>query len=597
MKWLPKGLGLPLLVKELVEQAARRRTYLVRVVYAALLFLAFGAFFRVNTERFIGNAMSVMGCGRDLLYFVVWIQIAGICLFLPAMMSGVLTYEKERRSLELLFLTDLGPWEILLQKYLGRRVPMFTFLLLSLPLMGVAYSLGGVTMEELAAGVYWLVVTCLGVGAFALMVSAYCRTSVQAFVATYGVGALLTLLGLGPMMAPFIFFFMMRTGSIPSVAGPMIGPGSVTRGASLEQSVLMGIPTLIWTAVCLALARVFLVSRASVRPRSITLKVFGAIDRLMKDLNVITGNIVLIKDMKTLPADEPIAWREMTKKALGKPRYLFRIFVAIEIPTVLIALGTVRIASRGSSEGLTWMLFVLWILAALAISVPSANAIIAERTNRSLEALLVTPMTGAEIIRQKARGVSRLIYVFMVAFFTVILTEAYWESGGYSAYRYRGCDLGTFGYLVASTLSVLIYLPMLSWVSRWLGLTIRSRSRAVLTTVGALIAWTLGPLALVAILSILTDTTPEDTGLSYLMLLSPATIIPLVEYADSERMFHNVFMAPAGWVLVLNFALYGAVLYVFRRLCLTRADRYLGRVGPSPNGDSHHGGTETRRTA
>ncbi|MHC4506345.1 MAG: ABC transporter permease, partial [Planctomycetota bacterium] len=383
MRWLARIPGLPLLVKELVEQSARRRTYLVRVVYAALLFLAFGIFFRVSTERFIGNAMSAMGCGRDLFHFVVWIQIAGICLFLPAMMSGVLTYEKERRSLELLFLTDLGPWEILLQKYLGRLVPMFTYLLLSLPLMGVAYSLGGVTMEELAAGVYWLVVTCLGVGAFALMMSAGCRTSVQAFVATYGVGALLSVFM--PVLAPFMLFFSRRTGPVLSVAGPMIGPGSVTRGASLEESVLMGIPTLIWTVVCLVLARVFLVSRASVRPRSITLKVFASIDRLMKDLNVLTGNIVLIKDRKTLPADEPIAWREMTKRALGKPRYLFRIFVAIEIPTLLVALGTLRLGNRGSSEGLTVVLFILWILAAVAISVPSANAIIAERTNRSLE--------------------------------------------------------------------------------------------------------------------------------------------------------------------------------------------------------------------
>ena len=32
-------LGLPLLTKELIEQAARRRTYFVRMLYAAMLFL------------------------------------------------------------------------------------------------------------------------------------------------------------------------------------------------------------------------------------------------------------------------------------------------------------------------------------------------------------------------------------------------------------------------------------------------------------------------------------------------------------------------------------------------------------------------------
>ena len=39
-------LGLPLLAKELIEQAARKRTYVVRVLYAALLFfVAFLAFY------------------------------------------------------------------------------------------------------------------------------------------------------------------------------------------------------------------------------------------------------------------------------------------------------------------------------------------------------------------------------------------------------------------------------------------------------------------------------------------------------------------------------------------------------------------------
>ena len=50
-------LGLPLLTKELVEQAARRRTYIVRVVYATLLFMAGFAFYyqlanQYNSRRF-----------------------------------------------------------------------------------------------------------------------------------------------------------------------------------------------------------------------------------------------------------------------------------------------------------------------------------------------------------------------------------------------------------------------------------------------------------------------------------------------------------------------------------------------------------------
>ena len=39
MRYRLPAIGLPLLAKELLEQSARRRTYVVRTVYACLLFL------------------------------------------------------------------------------------------------------------------------------------------------------------------------------------------------------------------------------------------------------------------------------------------------------------------------------------------------------------------------------------------------------------------------------------------------------------------------------------------------------------------------------------------------------------------------------
>ena len=45
-------------------------------------------------------------------------------------------------------MTRLGPFTILFEKLLSRLVPMFTFLLLSLPLMAFAYSLGGVSTRR-----------------------------------------------------------------------------------------------------------------------------------------------------------------------------------------------------------------------------------------------------------------------------------------------------------------------------------------------------------------------------------------------------------------------------------------------------------------
>src|SRR5258708_512368 len=145
--------GLPLLAKELIEQAARKRTYVVRVLYAALLFIAAYLFF-YDTLR-IGKAspLAVLGRGQNMFSALVALQFAGVYFFMPALTCAVLTHEKETASLQLLFLTRLGPWTILFEKLVSRLIPMFGFLLLSLPLLAFAYSLGGISPAFLASGV------------------------------------------------------------------------------------------------------------------------------------------------------------------------------------------------------------------------------------------------------------------------------------------------------------------------------------------------------------------------------------------------------------------------------------------------------------
>src|SRR5258708_34598342 len=184
-------LGLPLLSKELVEQAARRRTYVIRVLYACLLFTA--AYFLFYDLLLIGRTTPVaaLGQGRPMFEVLMKLQFAGIYLVMPAVTCGVLTHEKEQNTLALLFLTRLGPWTILFEKRVSRMVPMCCFLVMSLPLLAYAYSLGGITQMHLWSGVWMLFLTVLQMGALGLLCSAWSRTTVGAFVGGYAAAALL----------------------------------------------------------------------------------------------------------------------------------------------------------------------------------------------------------------------------------------------------------------------------------------------------------------------------------------------------------------------------------------------------------------------
>lgn len=590
MRLIPLSLGLPLLKKELAEQANRRRTYVIRVVYASLLYLGFVLFYWEWMSSARNNIYWVFGRGRELFEFLIGIQFAGIFIFLPAMVSGVLTYEKERRSLELLFLTDLRPWEIVLQKLGGRLVPMFTFLLLSLPLMAIAYSFGGISMDYLMSGIFLLFLTCLQVGSLALMVSSFFRTTVQSFIAAYALGFLFYI-GF-PILCLILDEFNVVYGVDEEVAFALL-PVFIFFEVSRKgfgDVVVSSIPIMVSIGVFLLMSRVFLIRRAFAASKSLTLSIFKILDRIMSRANIFVGNIMVVKDKGTFPEDEPIAWREVTKRSLGRVHYLFRILVVTEIPIILVVL--LLLGSRPSRWDVAGvmgiMVFILWVLATLAVSVTSANAMVAERTNQTLEVLLATPMTGQEIIRQKTRGVWRIIYTLLIPFMTLFLVEAWWEGVGDwgSGYRsgYGSPELGPIGYLVASVLSVFIYLPMLMWVSMWLGLKIRTRSRAIITMLGVLVGWSVGPLILMGILCVLAQTDPERSGLSYMMLLSPATIVPCIEFANIENIFDDVFNAPAPVIIFLNFLWHGGVLFFFHHLCMKHADRYLGRAEglPSP---------------
>jgi ABC-type transport system involved in multi-copper enzyme maturation permease subunit len=172
----------PLLAKELTEAAARRRTYVIRVIYGALLF---GAVALSMTQFLWTGGSEFSGLGDRILGDIVAFQFVALALFLPALMAGSITHEKERDSLALLLLTDLRPWSIVLQKYVGTLVPVLSFLLLSMPITAMAYALGGISAKDLIVNAMVLLLTALQIGALSLMLSAWCRTTVGAFIGTY----------------------------------------------------------------------------------------------------------------------------------------------------------------------------------------------------------------------------------------------------------------------------------------------------------------------------------------------------------------------------------------------------------------------------
>ena len=176
---------LPLLVKDLTEAAARKRTYIVRVLFIVVASLFFLGLYKNIVDRADRDIQRAFGRGQDIAEFLMVSMLVGVYVLLPAAMSASLTREKEGGTLSLLLITDLGAGEIVLQKLLAGLVPLLTTFALLLPFAGLAYTLGGVGPGMLLVGSLVVLVACMQVGATALLASVWSRTSVGAFIVAY----------------------------------------------------------------------------------------------------------------------------------------------------------------------------------------------------------------------------------------------------------------------------------------------------------------------------------------------------------------------------------------------------------------------------
>jgi len=562
-------LGLPLLTKELIEQSARKRTYILRVVYAIALYGITLWIFQRQLGSWNATGLSVLGHGRHLFISLAWFEFAGIYLFLPAMTCGVLTTEKERDTLGLLLLTKLGPWTIVFEKLFSRLVPMASFVMLSLPLLAVSYSLGGIESADIAKLMWVLFATAIQVGSFSVLCSAWFRTTAASFLATYLLGTLAILTCgffyesvFGPGFQ-IVAQFLLSTSAYNWLFGPdqsiknawalAFGP-SILNGSELMESgfgrtilpqqtvldcIVMTFPLFGTSILCLVLARFVLWKRAFVRPRNLLLRLFKNLDRFFYRVNNnrVTRGIVLIRESVTLPLYEPIRWRETSKRSLGTTRYLIRMLLLLEVPVLVMVLWPTNDHTIRSGYAPAYVTcWLLWIVATLVLSIQSTGLIGRERSHQSLDVLLTTPLESDEIVRQKFAGIWRMIHMLWIPFTTIYVFQIWWESWVNTAaqYPFDQPHANVLFTTLRAVLSVGLYLPTIAWFGFHLGLRCRSQTQAILVTmtmislicvIPPLVAWLMQP-------GPSRYGFPDSVLVSAVKFISPAATLSAVPHTD-----------------------------------------------------------------
>jgi ABC-type transport system involved in multi-copper enzyme maturation permease subunit len=193
----------PIFRVELVSSARRRRYYALRILYSAIiLFVLWVTYENVTAyNSFVGGTNSSIAqmarAAAAFFYTFSWVQLVGILLVAPAMAVGTIATERERRTIEYLFVSDLSDVEIVLGKTVARLMLTGQLLLVSLPILFIFRLMGGIPADLLTASFLIAAGTAVFVTAISVCISVWSPRVRDAAMRVYRA---LAVLFLGPML-------------------------------------------------------------------------------------------------------------------------------------------------------------------------------------------------------------------------------------------------------------------------------------------------------------------------------------------------------------------------------------------------------------
>lgn len=361
------------------------------------------------------SAMSGMLSGFYLTF--AWGTLLGVIAITPSIAAGAIATERERRTIEYLFTTDLTNREIVLDKLLAKLLTIGQMLLATLPILAIMRLMGGIPGELLLWHFAILASTATLATSIALITSTWSDNSRTAISNAYG-GIFLWMIS-GSMI--YLFSEMIRwytpwfsNNVLDPIAGALLFINPIAAlfsfGGMANNSLGIGLDTNRLALHCLAqiaVATLFLtITILSIRWVHIRSsgKVTKPISRASK-----------VKNRKAPFETLPMLWKEMftanEKPSTGK-RFK-QIVVGLVFLMIILPLGWqffLAMVSWGNNQGQQYiegaaiMNGFLGSFVLLGMTGRAAGLIPHERERETWLSLMATPMTAREIIYAKTWG-------------------------------------------------------------------------------------------------------------------------------------------------------------------------------------------------
>ncbi len=409
----------PIFAKELRVSSRRRRNYVLRFAYLALL-TVFIVYAWMMTARQGGSGSAIYQLsrmpevGKHIITTVVWFQFITIQIIAVVMMSSAISEEIQRRTLGVLMTTPIGSFQIVLGKLLSRLLQLTLLLAISMPLLAIVRVFGGVPWGYVTSSICVTFAAAVFAGAVSLAFSTCTRQAQQVMARTlfvcfvlYAVPSIVVQLVrarygivLLPNTAlayanPFIVMALATDNMLSAAPGIMFRHWVLHCGVMSALSVLV----LILSAIS--------VRRAGLRQATGRLGIFASRkERRAARANRWAQRGAEARSGWVVPVQgPPIVWKDM-RTLLARSRRFMPVLSASLAGCVLVA-AYAYCGYRGwlsHKESHAAFIAAYLFLGLLRAATSAATSITTEREARTWPALLSTALTNRQIVFGKIIG-------------------------------------------------------------------------------------------------------------------------------------------------------------------------------------------------
>jgi len=400
----------PVFSVEMVTMARRARYFVLRGLYGGALLGALWIVYLNSPATRHGATDLGVAANLTAAFFSTFsfVQLIAVLMVGPAMVAGTIALERERRTIEYLFTSQLGGVEIILNKLAARILQIAALLLAGLPILALAMLQGGIAPEALAVVYAITASTVVAVAAVSIAVSVWCPRAREAVTTAY-----LVLFAL--LVVPMVVAVLGRTSgstffvnSISPINEPLLAANPLWVLGSARLQASGAAPDAAWQMTLILARNQLLLAAAAVlwasfAIRRVHLRQSGKVEKRRRHFQLFRPTI----------GDRPLAWKELfaarTSSRLGS---IGRIAVLVLICCVIgSALYGYPEALGAQNWRLNNYLGLLVFLATafscgmlLLLAARAAALITSEKERDTWDSLLSSPLTGGEILGGKLLG-------------------------------------------------------------------------------------------------------------------------------------------------------------------------------------------------